>query len=180
MILSVGVGEFFAEFQRAFGEGEAFIGDVLAVFGHFLSVKVHLDFVIAIFGAGWEVREALESEELGGSVVVLENAFVGGFQDGVVNFFREIGFFADGDRFEFGEGEFLAGFEFAVDFGDGVFTGEKDLERLVRDGEAEPFGAWLGYPLADMVVVIMVKPLSDLVDFLFGEGGEGTLFSHKS
>jgi hypothetical protein len=115
-----------------------------------------------------------------GSVVVLENAVVGGFQDGVVDFFGEIGFFAGGDGFEFGEGEFLAGFEFAVDFGDGVFTGEKDLERLVRDGEAESFGARLGYPLADVIVVIMVKPLGDLVDFLFGEAGEGALFSHKS
>jgi hypothetical protein len=73
----------------------------------------------------------LEGEELSGSVVVLENAFVGGFQNGVVDFFGEIGLFADGDGFEFGEGEFLAGFEFAVDLVDGVFAGEKDEPRQV-------------------------------------------------
>ena len=77
-----------------FGEDEPFVGDMFAVLGHFFAVKVHLDFVFAIIGAGREVGEFLEGEKLGGIVVVLESAVVSGFKDGVMDFFREIGFFA--------------------------------------------------------------------------------------
>ena len=77
-----------------FGEGEAFVGDMFAMLGHLFAMKVHLDFVCAIIGAGREVGEFLKGEKLVRCVVVLEDAVVSGFKNGVMDFFLEIGFFA--------------------------------------------------------------------------------------
>jgi hypothetical protein len=71
--------EAFAEFLGAPGEGEAFFGDVFAV-------DVRLDLVGTVLGPSGEIGEALESEEIGGSVVARRGEVVSGVHNGVVHF----------------------------------------------------------------------------------------------
>ncbi len=67
------------------GEGEAFVGDVFALSGKIEFAGVHFDstlfFENAEFGAGGEIGEALELDELGRGVVAGGGEIVGGLED---------------------------------------------------------------------------------------------------
>ena len=102
-----------------------------------------------------------------------------GFEDGVVGFFGQVGFFAGADGIEFGEGEFGAGGDAGVDFIQAIEFGVEKLEWFAGDFEGEAFGARFGNALDDVIVCFGAEPFGDLADFFFGEGGEGALFSHK-
>jgi hypothetical protein len=76
--------------------------------------------LLADFGTGGEVGEALEGEELVRGVVVFGDEEPGGGHDGVVDFFGGAvlaarATAADGEGIELGEGEFLAGGDLGVD-----------------------------------------------------------------
>ena len=96
-----------------------------------------------------------------------------------VDFLGKIGFFAGVDGVEFVEGELLAGGDAGVDSLDAGGFGPKALERASGDLDSESFGTGFGDSLDGVVVLAAFNPLGDLVDFLFGETGEGALFSHK-
>jgi hypothetical protein len=102
-------GLLLAEVLRAFGQGEALFGVVLAVgvnvlfmspqvqlMGvHLLVALVFAEFelalVFAVVGAGGEVGQALESEEAGGGVFAAGGEVVRDAQDGVVHVARDSG-----------------------------------------------------------------------------------------
>jgi hypothetical protein len=134
------------------GDLQALALDLEALEGDFLAGKVHLDFVFAVFGAGGEIGEALKGEELGGIVVFGGGELVCGFEDGVVGFFGQVGFFAGADGIEFGEGEFGAGGDAGVDFVEAIEFGVEKLEWFAGDFEAKAFGARFGNALDDVIV----------------------------
>jgi hypothetical protein len=165
-------GEFLGDLEAALLHLEALPGD-------FLAGKVHLDFVLAVFGACAEIGEALKGEELGGVVIAGGGEFMRGLEDGFVDFFGEVGFFAAAEGIEFGEGELRACGDAGVDFVEAVELGVEKLERFAGDFEAEAFGARFGNAFYNVIVCFGAEPFGDLADFFFGEGGEGALFSHK-
>ena len=203
---------FFAEGGVAFGElkvafgGLFFVGLFAEVEGDFVGVHFgsaaffglgalfagEFDFgaLGAEFGAGGEVGEALEGEELGGGVAAGADGFHGFEEDGVVDFFgggvlAARASIAGGDGVELGEGEFLAGGEVGVDSLDGFDAFPEDFEGAVGDEvEAEAaFGAWFVDAGAEVGVGGAVEELGELFELGVGEGGEGwlaTLFSHKT
>ena len=188
MVLLQGEIEFV--FLHLLTESEGFFREVEAFFGHVLAKGVHFEFVLeflmvefetlfADLNASGEIGEALQREELSGGVFAGGRHLIGGFHDGVVGFLRGR-LIAGENGVEFGDGKFFAGLEVGVDFGDLIGFAVKGLERADRDCEAESLGAWFVNSLPDLFVFLVAKPVGDLVDFLFGEGGEGALFSHKS
>jgi hypothetical protein len=106
---------------------------------------------------------------------VLENAIVGGVEDGAVDLFGEW----NGASLDFvvcGEGEFLAGSDAEIDAVEFVDAMVEDLEWLDGDVEVEAaFGARFGDLLADVFVGAGAKHLAELVIFVGGEWREGGL-----
>jgi hypothetical protein len=104
---------------------------------------------------------------------------VGGFHDGVVDFLGGR-LLASDNGVEFGDGEFFARGEVGVDFGHLVGFVVEALQRAAGDVKAEAaFDPGFADALADGVVGFAAKPIGDLVDFGFGECGEGDLLPHK-
>ena len=162
-----GAGFFCAGDFQAFGADP---GGLFTVFGH----------LVAQGRARGEVCEALEGEELGGIAILVGGDLVSGNEDGVVGLFAEVGFFAGFDLIEIGEGEIPAGGQVRVDFLQASCFREQELERFARDLKAKALGARLGDASDDIIVFLGADPLDDLIEFSFGEGGESTLFSHKT
>jgi hypothetical protein len=161
------------------GRGGEFFVPVLLAFSQSDSAGLEVEALFADFGAGGEVGEALEGEELGGGAFAFKGEVSHGQEDGVMGFFGEIGFFARIDGIEVGEGEFLGGFDAGVDFVQAIEFGVEELEWFAGDFEGESFRARLGDQVEDLVIGAGAEPLGDLADFGFGEGGEGALFFHK-
>jgi hypothetical protein len=176
-------GAFFAAEVHGDFEGVHFLGALFA--GEFDFGALGTE-----FGAGGEIGQTLEGEELGGGVAAGADGFHGFEEDGVVDFFgrgvlaaRVI--FAGGDGVELGDGEFLAGGEVGVDSLDGFGALPKDFEWAVGDEvETEAaFGAGFVDAGAEVGVGAGSEHLGELLEFGVGEGGEGwlaTLFSHKT
>jgi hypothetical protein len=182
---------FFAEVLGAFGEGEAFVGDVLAVSVHVLLMSVHLlvamvfaefdlAFVFAVVGEGGEIGEALEGEEPVRGVIARPHKVKRGVENSVEQFVGDVGLFAGSDRVEVREGDSFAGGDLLVDLVDGVLFGVKVFEGLPGDNEAEAIRPRQSDAFENLVVGLMWEPTGDLVDFLFGKTGKGALFSHKT
>ena len=140
-----------------------------------------LFFTGAEFGAFGKIREALESQEASGSVFLGRDDFIGGFQDRIVDLFREVGAFAIDDGVELDDANLLARGDSLIDSVEGVLFGVKKFERLARDpGKSEAFGSWFANTIENDFVGVAPEPLGDLIDFLFSEVFKCTLFSHKS
>ena len=176
-------GFLLGESDTALFEFQTFVGDLFAE-------GVHFEFVLeffagqfrafsAEFGAFGEIGQALEREELCGGVLAGSGLCVGVFQNGLMDVLGEIGLFGSVDGVEFAEGEPLAGGDPGIDPLDASGFGPKALERASGNLDSKSFGTRFGDALDGVVVLAAFDPFGDLVDFLFGETGEGTLFSHK-
>ena len=169
-------GFLLGESDTAFFEFETFGGDVFAVQVHpdFVGAHLEVEFraLSAEFGAFGEIGKTLESKELCVGVLSGSGECVRVFENGLVDFLREVGFFASVDGVEFVEGEALAGGDAAIDSLDASGFGPKALKRASGNLDSESFRAWFGDAVADFIGRAVLKPLCDLIDFLFGEAGE--------
>ena len=131
---------FFAEVEGAFGEIEAFFGHFFAVLVHFdfVSAHLHIDFhaLGANCGAGREIGEALESQELGRGVFAGGGEIAGCLHDDLVDLVRNVVALPGVDGVEVGKGQFLAGGNAGVDFIECVPFGVKVFQGLSGDIEA--------------------------------------------
>lgn len=126
-------------------------------------------------GAGGEIGEALELEELRGGVVAGLHKLTGGGHDGVVDFIGG-GDVAGLDGVEGREGEFFAADDVGVDFFEAGVFGPEAFERAAGDVEAEAaFGTRLADAGKDSVVGLAVERVGDLLEFAVGKRSEGEL-----